>query len=310
MPIGGYAHFSRTAPQETDGPTATWYNRSATMITAYSTVRDGSVLKRADNVDEYFVWALFTPCSVSAGGATVDVPAGSVVIVPPGESSISFTQEGSVWRGFTSLNEDLRTVAPNSAEYYRHPTGVAPVEAWPMPVDGYKIRVYNLDDTPAGKPHCYRHRTSMTNLPWPIARTPRPLNAMSPHTHEDFEQVSIIHSGTMVHHMRRAWSRDLTEWQPDEHVILTAPAIAIPKPPDVHTTQALSAGEAVGLIDFFSPPRWDFSNIDGMVVNRDEYPMPAQAPRSYAGAVTVYAADDPRAALNRTPAPAGHRPPA
>jgi hypothetical protein len=32
--------------------------------------------------------------------------------------------------------------------------------------------------------------------------------------------------------------------------------------------------------------------------------MPAQAPQSYAGVVTVYAADDPRAALNRTPAPA------
>jgi len=108
-----------------------------------------------------------------------------------------------VWRGFTALNEDLRTVAPNSHEYYRHPDGVAPVEAWPMPVDGYKIRVYNLDDGTGRKPHCYRHRTSMTNLPWPIARKPRALNAMSPHTHEDFEQVSIIHSGTMVHHMRR-----------------------------------------------------------------------------------------------------------
>ena len=99
--------------------------------------------------------------------------------------------------------------------------------------------------------------------------------------------------------MRRAWSRNLSEWLPDEHVIVTAPAIAISKPPDIHTTQAVTAGERVGLIDFFAPVRWDFSNIDGMVVNRGEYPMLAEKPPSYAGVTTVYAPDDPRAALNR-----------
>jgi hypothetical protein len=237
---------------------------------------------------------------VTAGGQTADVAAGSVAIVPPGESSVRFTEAGSLWRGFTALNTDLLAVAPNSGEYAEHPAGVAPVESWPMPPDGYRIRVYRLDDTPAGKPHCYVHRTAMTNFAWPAATKPRRTDAMSPHTHEDFEQVSIIHSGTMVHHMRRAWSRNLSEWLPDEHVILTAPAIAISKPPDIHTTQAVTAGERVGLIDFFAPVRWDFSNIDGMVVNRGEYPMVAEKPPSYAGVSTVYAPDDPRAALNRT----------
>ena len=169
-----------------------------------------------------------------------------------------------------------------------------------MPPDGYKIRVYRLDDTPAGKPHCYVHRTAMTNFPWPVPTEPRKPTAMSPHTHEDFEQVSIIHSGTMVHHMRRAWSRNMNEWLADEHVVVIAPAIAISKPPDIHTTQAVTSGDRVGLIDFFSPVRWDFSNVDGMVVNRAEYPMLAEKPPSYAGVTTVYAADDPRAALNRT----------
>jgi hypothetical protein len=140
----------------------------------------------------------------------------------------------------------------------------------------------------------------MTNFAWPVATKPRRTDAMSPHAHADFEQVSIIHSGTMVHHMRRAWSRNLSEWLPDEHVILTSPAIAISKPPDIHTTQAVTAGERVGLIDFFAPVRWDFSNIDGMVVNRGEYPMLPEKPPSYAGVTTVYAPDDPRAALNRT----------
>ena len=299
MPIGGYAHLQGTEAHETEGSARTWWVRAANMITAYSEVTAGSVLERADNTDEYFVWALFTPCQVTAGGETADVPAGSVAIVPPGASSIRFTEEGSIWRGFTALNTDLLDKAPNSAEYAAHPAGVAPVEPWPMPPDGYKIRVYRLDDTPAGKPHCYVHRTAMTNFPWPVPTQPRKPTAMSPHTHEDFEQVSIIHSGTMVHHMRRAWSRNMNEWEPDEHVVVIAPAIAISKPPDIHTTQAVTDGGRVGLIDFFSPVRWDFSNVDGMVVNRDEYPMLAAKPPSYAGVTTVYAADDPRAALNR-----------
>lgn len=301
MSIGSYAHLQGAPAHETEGSASTWWVRAANMVCAYSEVVAGSVLERADNADEYFIWALFTPCQVSAGGVTADVPAGSVVIVPPGRSSVRFAEPGSIWRGFTSLSPDLLAVAPNSPEYAEHPAGVAPVEPWPMPPDGYKIRVYNLDDTPAGKPHCYVHRTAMTNFGWPVATKPRPVTALSPHTHEDFEQVSIIHSGTMVHHMRRAWSRNLNEWLPDEHVILTSPAIAISKPPDIHTTQAVTAGERVGLIDFFAPVRWDFSNIDGMVVNRGEYPMLAEKPKSYAGVTTVYAASDPRAALNRTP---------
>jgi hypothetical protein len=36
-----------------------------------------------------------------------------------------------------------------------------------------------------------------------------------------------------------------------------------------------------------------------MVVNRAEYPMLREQPKSHAGATTVYAAGDPRAALNR-----------
>ena len=149
MPIGSYALLQGTPAHETEGSASTWWVRAANMITAYSEVVAGSVLERADNADEYFLWALFTPCKVTAGGDTVDVPAGSVVIVPPGASSIRFAEAGSVWRGFTSLNADLLEKAPNSGEYAEHPAGVAPLEPWPMPPDGYKIRVYRLDDTPA-----------------------------------------------------------------------------------------------------------------------------------------------------------------
>src|SRR5258708_31956226 len=103
------------------------------MVSAYSEGVAGSELKRADNADEYFVWALHTPCQVTAGGETVDVPAGSVAIVSPGESSIRFTEPGSLWRGVTAPNADPPPVAPHSPEYTRPPAGRAPLEPWPTP---------------------------------------------------------------------------------------------------------------------------------------------------------------------------------
>src|ERR1700730_11059557 len=101
MTIGSYAPLQGTQAHETEGSASTWWVRAANMITAYSAVVPGSVLARADNADEYFLWALFTPCQVTAGGDTVDVPAGSGVIVPPGASSVRFTDPGSLSRGVT-----------------------------------------------------------------------------------------------------------------------------------------------------------------------------------------------------------------
>lgn len=300
--IGSYFRIYEEEPSEVGDGTATWYYRSANMVCAYSSVEKGSRLILRDSPEEYFVWAFFTPCRVSTPGEEKDVKAGSLVIVPPGDSTIEFADAGSIWRGFTASAADLLGKCANNAEYPCHPEGVAPLDPWPMPVDGYRLRVYDLDDcAPAGAPRCFRHRTGMTNFAWPIPRVPRPTNALSPHTHVDFEQASLIYAGTMVHHMRRAWSRDMTTWMPDEHVVLSAPAIAISKPPDVHTTQAVSTGGPVGLIDVFAPPRWDFSNVDGMVRNAEEYPLPAEAPASYGIVQTSYAANDPRSALERKP---------
>src|SRR6201986_1123130 len=116
MSVGSAARLQGTPPHEAEGSASTWWVRAATMITAYSEVEPGSVLDRADNADEYFLWALFTPCQVTAGADTADVPAGSVGVLPPGRSSIRFAEAGSVWRGFTALNADLLDKAPNSRE--------------------------------------------------------------------------------------------------------------------------------------------------------------------------------------------------
>jgi hypothetical protein len=294
--IGTYRRFYEDPPDEkSEGGADVWHHRTQNMICTYLKGPTGAKFVRIGNVDEAFVWALFHPVAVTAGAEARIAPAGSLVILPPGDSSIELIEGGDAWLGYTTLNTDLAAHCPNRDEYATPLDNVAPIVPWPEPTDGYCLRIYNLDDTPAGSPHCYRHRTAMTSFTWPIRTEPRNPTMLSPHAHDDFEQASLFHSGTHVHHMRRPWSRNANEWRADEHVELGAPSIAISNPADIHTTQAISDGSPVGLIDYFAPPRWDFSQIEGMVVNAAEYPMPSERPELFAVGGEVYSAGDPHA---------------
>jgi hypothetical protein len=247
--------------------------RSQTMVVAHSDVVAGAELAVTTHPDEYFVWAIDTSCRITtADGREAEVRAPAVAIVPPGSSVVTATEDGVLWRGFTSRDPGLTAKCSNDDSF--KPNDVtAGIEPWPMPADGYRIRVYQLDDY-EGPRRCFRSRTAMTAFRWPPRSKPRPMADLSPHFHADFEQFSLIFAGTHVHHMRRAWGRDSSAWLPDEHQAIAAPAVILSRPPDVHTTQALTNGGRAGLIDFFAPPRMDFSMQDGRVLNADEYPMP------------------------------------
>lgn len=294
--VGTYRQFWQDEPDDTDAAPI-WFHRTQNSVIAYLEGPQGSAFARADNPDEYFVWALFHGVRIQAGDEAVDVPAGSVVIVPPGPSTVQLSEPGSVWLGFTALATDLVDKAPNRTEYEPPLPNVAPIVQWPEPAGGYRLRVYDLDAHPAGQAQCYVHRTAMSRFRWPYRSEPRNPRAMSPHHHEDFEQASLIVAGTMVHHVRRDWSRNSEEWLADDHYVITAPAVAISKPPDTHTTQAMTRGAPVGLIDYFAPPRWDFASTPGMVTNQDEYPPLGEKPAFHVEKASVYASDDPRRAI-------------
>jgi len=273
--IGEYHRLYEESEHEVPevGGARTSYFRSQTMVVSHSVVTTGAELAVTTEPDEYFVWAIDTSCRiVAAGGQEFDVRAPAVAIVPPGSSVVTATEDGELWRGFTSRDAQLRAKGGNDADVVSD-DAIKAIEPWPMPVGGYRVRVYSLDGY-EGPRRCFRSRTAMTAFRWPPRSEPRPATDLSPHFHADFEQFSLIFAGTHVHHMRRAWGRDSKTWLADEHQAVAAPAVILSRPPDVHTTQAMTNGGPAGLIDFFAPPRLDFSSQEGRVLNADEYPMP------------------------------------
>lgn len=104
---------------------------------------------------------------------------------------------------------------------------------------------------------------------FPVREGPRDPERLSPHSHEDFEQMSVALVGNYAHHLRVPWTPRMSEWRDDEHVEVGSPSMTLIPPTVVHTTRAVGAGPHT-LIDVFAPPREDFL-AKGWVLNADEY---------------------------------------
>jgi hypothetical protein len=251
----------------------TWIARAANLVIAYTQAKAGDVFSREGQPDEYAVlqYSESAPIHVASSVGSATVTEEAFVVVPPGDSRIEIMADGVLIRLFSTVADDLREGALNADAYAEPDQRAANLVPWPDPVGGFRLRVYNLAETPIAEGRfgrIFRTTNLMVNF---LAEEPGPRNKLklSPHFHDDFEQISLAVKGSFIHHIRYPWGPDSTQWRPDESRQIATPSICIIPPPTVHTTQGI--GDHQQLIDIFSPPREDFS-ASGWVLNADDYP--------------------------------------
>ncbi|HTZ24962.1 MAG TPA: hypothetical protein VMC83_13315 [Streptosporangiaceae bacterium] len=276
-----YAKFYETEPQLRGGGAPTWVARGQNFVLAYSHVSPGATLERPASQDEY---ALLIPdagvsVEVTWGDERTMIPGRTVAFIPPGASAVRALSGGRLIRVLTSAATDLADASSNAGSYATPQPNVAPLDPWPSPAGGYRLRSYSLDVTPEpGRfGRIWRCTTLMVNYTEPRPG-PRDVTKMSPHVHDDFEQASLVLDGSFVHHIRWPWGTDMRHWRPDEHEICAGPSLTVIPPLTVHTSQQVGTG-INQLVDIFAPPRKDFSAMDGWVLNASDYPMPTTQQR-------------------------------
>lgn len=276
-----YVKFYESAAAEQTPGLQQWYARGQNFVLAYSELKAnaaaGELLKRCGQADEYVVLLPDTDSQAEIITSTerVLVNGFSLIIVPPGDSEIVMRTAGRIVRLFTVQATDLLAKCANEKHYDVPNPRVAPLEPWPAPPSGYKVRSYSLDVPPTqGRfGRIFRCTTFMINYLDP-SNGPRDPTKMSPHHHDDFEQGSLALAGSFTHHLRWPWTTNMTNWRDDEHELCGTPSLAIIPAPAIHTTEAKGAG-VNQLVDIFCGPRMDFSQQNGWVLNADEYPLPA-----------------------------------
>jgi hypothetical protein len=273
------AAFHELEPGDATELVRTWYVRGQHFVLAYSETQDGARLVLDGQTSEHAV-ILPDPgpgAEVTCDGAVTQVPGFSICFVPPGDSTVRMPAGGRLVRLLLADTDGTAAKAVNAASYEQPNPAVRAFEPWPDPAGEPGVRVYSLDVAPEeGRfGRIFRCTTFMVNYLEP-SDGPRDPSRLSPHSHDDFEQCSVALEGEFVHHLRWPWTADMGDWREDAHVACGSPSAMIIPPTVIHTTQAVGAGRNV-LIDVFCPPRQDFSEKPGWVLNAADYPMPGQA---------------------------------
>jgi hypothetical protein len=271
-----YGLFYRDPPTDDDANGRSWFCRGQNFVVAYTEAKPGAIFARDDHVDEYMVLApdRDTTILAEAGGQREETAGYSLLIMPPGRSRITLPKGGRIIRLYTTRSRDLAAKCANAGSYARPHSNIPPLENWPAPPEGYRIRLYSLDvpKLPGRFGRIWRCTTLMVNVP-DVNIGPRDLTKVSPHHHDDFEQASLVLSGEWQHHIRWPWTVNMHQWREDAHVAVGAPSLTVIPPPAIHTSTWSAPGEN-HLIDIFAPPRIDFSMSAGWVLNEAEYPLP------------------------------------
>ncbi len=274
-----YGLFYKEPPTENDANGKTWLCRGQNFVVAYTQAKPGATFARDAQVDEYMVLApdRDTPIRAEAGSQVETVAGYALLILPPGRSRITLPKGGTVIRLYTTRSADLAAKCVNAASYANPHPNIPPLENWPVPPGGFRIRPYSLDvpKAPGRFGRIWRCTTLMVNVP-DVNRGPRDLTKVSPHHHDDFEQGSLVLSGAWQHHIRWPWTVNMNQWREDVHLAVGAPSLTVIPPPAIHTSTWSAPGDN-HLIDIFAPPRVDFSKNAGWVLNEAQYPLPPGA---------------------------------
>ena len=270
----------RDGSMEDDANGRAWYTRGQHLLVNYIEAAPGASFGRRNQVDEYMVVLPDedTPWEITAQGELMSGAGHQLVIVPPGDSAVRLPRGGLVCRLFSTQSDDLNARCSNAAIYAEPDASVPPFEPWPEPYDGFRLRAYDLWQTrPEGAfGPIWRCTTLMLNFP-PRANRKRDPRRMSPHSHQTFDQCSLLLEGETIHHMRWPWGLDRYAWREDMHVHVGAPSCTIIPAKVIHTSESQVIGNRMA--DIFAPPRVDFSVLEGWVQNADEYPLPAATDR-------------------------------
>ena len=252
------------------GGSRTWSVCGRNFVVAVTELEAGDRLTERDVADEHL---LLVPGDAAVDvehddQAGVPVSGPALVVVPAGTSAVQATSSTTVARVFTARCDEQMRRAVNHADGVDR--RVAPLPE-PAVAGQEKIRVFRLDEVPDEEGRLGRiFRTASLMVNWfPVHEGPRDTERLSPHSHEDFEQLSLTLVGNHVHHLRVPWTPRMSEWRDDEHVPVGSPSMTLIPPTVVHTTRAVGAGPHT-LIDVFAPPREDFL-ARGWVLNADEY---------------------------------------
>jgi hypothetical protein len=268
-----FLDFSITAPDVvTAAGSRQWIIRGQNFVLVYTEPEPGDTIWSAELASEQVVLLIDEHSGLRGEGEHTG-PA--LVVIPPGESEFASTGNGPIVQLIQSDEVEWAKRAANAESYAEPHPRVAPLKPWPEPVGGYRWRTYSMADVPDEPKRfgrIFRTRAFMVNFLKP-GNGPRDPHRMSPHTHDDFEQCSLVVAGTYVHHIQTPWGRDATAWHPEDHARVGSPSVAIIPPPTVHTSQAIGSG-VNHLIDIFAGPRHDFSAQPGWVLNADTYPAP------------------------------------